>query len=755
MDKSSRQFRWVFAKLRADLRERVEFGDALLLLYLLVFVRQYFWIIQNNSLAWVLSILLATLGWYFYVRTKQLPATRFGLSFWLIVGLPLLAFYLLRAAFPDQSFDVLGYHLLHAERSLRGPLFAPGDFFPTASPFNPAPDTLFGISRLVLGFRLGTVLNLFALIWAGQVADKILRNLIYNTWLRAVCVLLALLAENFFFEISTYMVELLALPLLLEATFLTLHAEEAPNRRANSVHIALLLGASIAFKFTNLAVALPLVIVCVYKAVKASWSAPKRLATTAIVGLIAFIAPLLPFSIYIYRLTGNPLFPIANVLFKSPYWPTHGGWDARWGPHTFWETIIWPVLIWFKPERHSELAVYSGRLSLGFVIALAGLGLAWRNTPVRTLCFILLASSLLWSSAGLGYSRYGLYQDLLAGITVISVAAALAGERLKSKFSWKTALASLFCIALAVQAGLACSYVREKEWSGRTTVIANPGSYVREAKFLLTDRTLASYLSDDERASFEHVNVWIETCPESTGLEVLLKPSAPIIAARQPEYFFTRESRRQFVRRVEDLPGDKMFSLCLKQYLESARQAVTTRGLEVGHVTPVEIPFFSPDNRMSMMLIEVLRPQAAEAREKFQSSWMNAAFPDSDYREEIIPLNAPSVMKAGEKVTIRFRVKNLGYSVWPAVGNKEGRYQCNLRNRWLSADASIEINSLDGGIGMPADLAPGKEVELPLSITAPRNPGEFIVEIDMVHEGVTWFYERGARSLHLRMRVVP
>jgi hypothetical protein len=229
----------------------------------------------------------------------------------------------------------------------------------------------------------------------------------------------------------------------------------------------------------------------------------------------------------------------------------------------------------------------------------------------------------------------------------------------------------------------------------------------------------------------------------------------PIIAARQPEYFFTRESRRQFVRMVEELPGDKMFSLCFKEYLESARQAVATRGLEVGQVAPVEIPFFSPDNRMSMMLIEVLRPQAAEARQKFQSSWMNAAFPDSDYREEITPLNVPSVMKAGEKVTIRFKVKNLGYSVWPSVGNKEGRYQVNIRDRWLNADGSIEINGLDGGTGMPADLAPGGEVELPLSITAPGNPGDYIVEIDMVHEGVTWFYERGARSLRLRVRVEP
>ncbi len=736
-----------------NLQERLEFGDALLFLYFLVFVRQYFWLIENNALAWALSLAVTAVGWYVYLRTKQFPAAKFGLSFWLVVGLPLLALYLLRAAFPDHSFDVLSYHLLNAERTLQGPLFRPDDFFPSL-PFNPAPDTLFGISRTLLGYRLGTVLNLLALLWAAQIVDKILRPLVSRSWLRSTCVLLVVLAESFLFEISTYMVDLLALPLMLEATYLTLRANEAKNHRLNLIHIALLLGASAAFKFTNLAVVLPLALVCTYKALRWRWFTPKQIATTFLFTVIAFLAPLLPFAIYMYGLTGNPIFPIANVFFKSPYWPTHGGWDARWGSQTFWEIIIWPVLSWFKPERHSELAVYSGRLALGSIVALLGLMTVWRNVAVRTLCFVLLTSALLWSAAGLGYGRYGFYQEMLAGLTVIAVAAALSGVAHELKFSWKTGLALVILIALVGQAVVGLHYVRQREWGGRTTVIADGYSYARNARFMLRDRTLANYLTADARSSVDGVSVWLETCPQSTGFQAFLNPNAPIIAARQAEYFFTREARRQFVRKVEELPG-RMFSLCLKEYLDSAKQAIAARGLEVGGVTPIEIPFFSPYNRLGMVLIEVLRPQTAEARQNFQSSWMNAAFPDADYVEEITAVNAPAEMRPGEKVTIRFKVKNLGGSTWPAVGNKEGRYQVNIGDRWLSADGSIEINGLDGRTAMLADLPPGKEVELPLSITAPDKPGDYIVEVDMVHEGVTWFFERGARPLRLRMRVAP
>src|SRR4029079_5241629 len=83
-------------------------------------------------------------------------------------------------------------------------------------------DTLTGISRALLGYRLGTIINWLVLVWAAQVTNKILRPYARAAGLRDVCVLAVFLAEHLLFEVSTYMVDLLALPLLLEATYLTL-----------------------------------------------------------------------------------------------------------------------------------------------------------------------------------------------------------------------------------------------------------------------------------------------------------------------------------------------------------------------------------------------------------------------------------------------------------------------------------------------------------------------------------------------------
>src|SRR5215218_5203551 len=193
--------------LLASLRERAEFGDALIFLYLLVFIRQYLWPLDSNALAWALSCPVACAAWYFYVVTKPFPSERAGREFWLVVLPPLILFYLLRLPFPDLSWDVLNYRLLHAERSLRGTLFMPGDYFPTPAPYNPAPDTVTGLFRHALGYRLGTVVNLLALVWTARVAGKLLRPFVERPWARAAAVLLVVLAEHLLFQVNEYMVD--------------------------------------------------------------------------------------------------------------------------------------------------------------------------------------------------------------------------------------------------------------------------------------------------------------------------------------------------------------------------------------------------------------------------------------------------------------------------------------------------------------------------------------------------------------------
>src|SRR5688572_10875690 len=159
-----------------DFIRRLELpGDAMLFIYLTVVARQYlWWATVDNRIAWTISALVGVIGVLLYVSTRRTDETagttwRRKLPFWLIVVLPLAFVYAMRVVFPDVSFDVLNYRIFHAERSMSGLLFRSDEFFPTPAPYNPTPDMVTGLFRHVLGYRLGTIANLLALIWDAQV----------------------------------------------------------------------------------------------------------------------------------------------------------------------------------------------------------------------------------------------------------------------------------------------------------------------------------------------------------------------------------------------------------------------------------------------------------------------------------------------------------------------------------------------------------------------------------------------------------
>jgi hypothetical protein len=288
----------------------------------------------------------------------------------------------------------------------------------------------------------------------------------------------------------------------------------------------------------------------------------------------------------------------------------------------------------------------------------------------------------------------------------------------------------------------------------RQTALSNWGAYRHEARFIFRDRRLQSFMNAETRALFAGVEGWVESGAKSNGVEALIAPEAPIVTVNHYEYFPTRTAREEFVRTVEAGPR-RMFSLCMPEDLAQAREFVKGRGLEFVKATPVQVPFFSQDVRIGMMLVEVAVPEGEEGRARLESFWRSAAFPDYDYRAEIRAEEAPASMRAGERVTLRLRVRNLGGAVWPARGDARGMYQVNAGDRWLDPVTGRVVNDLDGRTALPADLGPGQQVELQLPVTAPRAPGDYVLELDMIHEGVTFFFEKGSRTLRLNVRVGP
>jgi hypothetical protein len=431
--------RFPMSPLRALLK-RAGFGSVVFAPYVLAIVWQYFCALNHKPLAWVFSGVVSLAVWTLYLSFSEKSSPKFSWSFWLLVTLPLLFFYLLRLPTPDISFDVLNYHIFHSERALRGPMLMPGDFFPTPAPFNPTPDILTGLYRHAFGYRLGTIANLLALIWTGTIVERILRDWIRPAWVRCAATFGVLATEQLLFQINNYMVDLLALPLLLEGTRIALKATGKDRFVKQTIVLSLLLGTAAAFKLANLIYAAPIIVIYAVNAFAGArrsneTSSIWRLAKFAPAAAVIFVLPLLPFTILIYRLTGNPVFPLYNGLFKSTYWPQGALFDPRWGPYGFLETIAWPVLMFFRPARLSEYPFYAGRLSIGFAVAALLIFLARRERAIWQLACITVFGVIVWSASS-GYIRYALYLELTSGILIVWLVSDL-WKTLRASRTWR------------------------------------------------------------------------------------------------------------------------------------------------------------------------------------------------------------------------------------------------------------------------------------------------------------------------------
>jgi hypothetical protein len=132
--------------------------------------------------------------------------------------------------------------------------------------------------------------------------------------------------------------------------------------------------------------------------------------------------------------------------------------------------------------------------------------------------------------------------------------------------------------------------------------------------------------------------------------------------------------------------------------------------------------------------------------------------PDAGFKAQLTLPDAPAKLRAGQKETVQVHVKNASDVFWWARGGElndrsDNFYYLAAGNRWLRPDGSL-VTDMDGRYGISKDLKPGEETDVPLAVTAPKEPGDYILEVDLVQEQVAWFSDKGSPTARTKVTVV-
>ena len=341
----------------------------------------------------------------------------------------------------DMSWDVVNHHLYlpdsWASGRYRTDLFGAGaqayqnplGYFP-----------FYGMVRAGLpAWLIGVILSSThaLVIWP---LDRIAR-LFWPTenaqdfWCRLLALALCCVAPIFLIHDGTTSTDPIASLLIVWALALTLESGSAiaanPGNDRRAVIVGALLGVASAIKLSNAVLAVAVCALWVLKWLLGQVEF-RRLVAVAAGLLVAFAAGAGWWMYWLWRDFGNPIFPLYNNIFHSPYAPEQAMVMLRFIPDTAWgmltrlvEMAEFDNYVAFEaitPDFRPVMAVGAAVLA-AIVLGVRG---GWRTafaratwcTPGIQLGVFMVLSYVLWVRSS-GNARYAIPLFLIVGITLV------------------------------------------------------------------------------------------------------------------------------------------------------------------------------------------------------------------------------------------------------------------------------------------------------------------------------------------------
>lgn len=578
-----------------------------------------FYLKKNQYIAFAIAaafLLTVLVVIYFKKSVNIAPLHITKIAWGSILILSIIA--LTRSVSPDLSHDVIMARVYWQypgfQDNVNYNVFPAGFTF-----FFTLADRCFYYPNVLLGYRMGTLFNLFLLLLTYFQTREIFcivlsgRQKSPNGFSKRFfnVDILTFISVTLYYsitELGTYMVDLAALPLILYLLRIII-SKEVFSKKETHFFVAMLLGIVFALKFTNVIFIVPLLLLYLY-----NQHGKISVWVFLICAFIAFL-PASPYLLYAYTSTGNPVYWTFNSIFKSKYYIDENFKDTRWGPSGFWDFILWPIHLIFRyRERVSEISylpqVY---LLLGL---LGSFGICIHNFKRRLyLCsqqiivYYFLFTYICWL-ASTGYPRYAIICELLAVIiTCCWIIQMFDSSRKKNKlFAGVISALVLLQCCLNTSAGI----LNYGDWAWRPllpTALEN-GSFVDNLKWCFRDRGPLG--SDEQR---KKVDVFCSTFVLHNMMKQI-NPNAPIINMRYVMYDLASVSEQKggnfpehYLSKLKELSSsNRIFDLAWSSQIGEVYQNANmvnariknieyVNGYYLGDKTPLLIEYDFSDER--------------------------------------------------------------------------------------------------------------------------------------------------------------
>lgn len=121
------------------------------------------------------------------------------------------------------------------------------------------------------------------------------------------------------------------------------------------------------------------------------------------------------------------------------------------------------------------------------------------------------------------------------------------------------------------------------------------------------------------------------------------------------------------------------------------------------------------------------------------------------YHGGLSVIDAPTNVVAGSVFQVTIAVDNRGSGVWTSCSQFPVHASYHLHRSTDAGDTALSFDNVR--TPFPVEVGPGERATLAVCVTAPNEPGDYVAEIDLVHESLSWFASKGMVSRRVEFRV--
>ena len=331
----------------------------------------------------------------------------------------LILFTIRHISKPDFSYDVNNYHIYLQDNPFINKINF--DFFAgnIINEFSfPLGDRMNYIFRFLFGYRFGTILSYYVILVIFYQVKQILSLQFNNKSLVSVFSAASSISCSIVLQwLGKYYIDNYSIVFILEMIYLLLLYTKSSKK--NNVNIiifeGILSGLSIAIKFSNIVLVIPILI---FEMILIK---PRK--NDFIFILLSSFLLIAPITVYLYDnyiQTGNIVFPHYNQLFKSKYFGLYNWKESRFGFSNILKVFIWPIYTSvIKLGYVDGVKILDPIWAIGYIFILLYIFVGYRrktNVFFNNIILIAIILTFFWIVFLSGYMRYALVIPILYAI---------------------------------------------------------------------------------------------------------------------------------------------------------------------------------------------------------------------------------------------------------------------------------------------------------------------------------------------------